>query len=1066
MSVHPSRRPSSRRVLALLSSLLFLACVQPPRDLAGEGLEPIDHDAGLAGDDAAPTGALADTAEIPVWQPYSPEEIDAKVAEFSWQDLKPLPEPPAKQDKGAIEDLTALTPLYYVEIYIKHPDELRELEEMGIHYDGVPLFEAEQPPLTTETVISFEGSQVDGGFFVFALMPAITFNQILQATLFGEQTYKVMNLRAVPAAARAADGISVSWAYLADNLLAFAPPQTHITDAGETAYPAAVGGDPVGGMALETTTLNLTCATGQTITDVKFASYGLPTGLAPNYAIGTCDAPSSERVVETACLGKTSCSIPATNAVFGDPCPWSIKRLSATVMCEGPADKRIGRRLRRFTRRIRDVVRTTVDGIRTGIGRLVTAVLPTSDITIDFHVKNRGTDYTGNLQRAWGSSTTFGGELKLTQTRVNVRQFGGISLYSKATNDNGTVSVRVRRNRNTSVCVEGDSAAARFERGFIMPYRHCFPNINPTVQQPPVYHMTTGAREIYTLAQFIDARKFARDALGYAPRKATVQTGKLAQVISSQDRAFVPCLAARGAPVSMVNAYVEAIRGIGLVAGDPALGFAVSTAIEFALSTDIVMPDKAMDSRTVPTHEYGHFFLCDLLAETRMQTYNKVWSQVISGTIPSQQASNEVIQLNEGFADWFASQAAGSADYFALVGGNSTTVQDYLWHIDGPAAGNGMESNVGSPSGPVVGDTLSQGVARFATLLHDVIDGNAGQQGTQLTTDTGVWSKTSPWKPVLTPWSDRADEVIQVRATDIAQTIRNFANSNGALGASLSSNALFTAMSGVLRSRGFTDAQICQLYSLHSMNGCPSGWGAAVTFGLTVTKTGTGTGTVTGTGINCGSDCGESFVSGTSVTLTASPAAGSTFAGWSGACTGTSTCTVSMSAARAVTANFNRPSFLLTVTKSGTGTVTATGINCGSDCSESFLNATNVTLTATPDVSTNFTGWSGACSGTGACTVSMTQARTVTANFAIKRFTLTVTRDTTYGNGPVTAPGINCPTDCSETYNYGTVVTLTAHPDGFTDTWSAPCTDRGFQNTCTVTMTQNRTMNVVFGRLL
>ncbi len=76
---------------------------------------------------------------------------------------------------------------------------------------------------------------------------------------------------------------------------------------------------------------------------------------------------------------------------------------------------------------------------------------------------------------------------------------------------------------------------------------------------------------------------------------------------------------------------------------------------------------------------------------------------------------------------------------------------------------------------------------------------------------------------------------------------------------------------------------------------------------LTVTKAGTGSGTVTSSpaGINCGGTCTASYVSGTSVTLTAATAAGSTFAGWSGACTGTATCTVSMTAARSVTATFN-----------------------------------------------------------------------------------------------------------------------------------------------------------------
>ncbi|MFZ5998105.1 MAG: fibronectin type III domain-containing protein, partial [Nitrospirota bacterium] len=56
-------------------------------------------------------------------------------------------------------------------------------------------------------------------------------------------------------------------------------------------------------------------------------------------------------------------------------------------------------------------------------------------------------------------------------------------------------------------------------------------------------------------------------------------------------------------------------------------------------------------------------------------------------------------------------------------------------------------------------------------------------------------------------------------------------------------------------------------------------------YSLTVNKSGTGTGTVTGTGINCGTDCTEPYNQGTVVTLSAAPATGSTFAGWSGNCT-------------------------------------------------------------------------------------------------------------------------------------------------------------------------------------
>ena len=75
---------------------------------------------------------------------------------------------------------------------------------------------------------------------------------------------------------------------------------------------------------------------------------------------------------------------------------------------------------------------------------------------------------------------------------------------------------------------------------------------------------------------------------------------------------------------------------------------------------------------------------------------------------------------------------------------------------------------------------------------------------------------------------------------------------------------------------------------------------------VTVTKSGNGTVTSNPAGISCGTTCSASFTSGTSVTLTAAPGSGNSFSGWSGACSGTdSTCIVTMSAAKTVTASFS-----------------------------------------------------------------------------------------------------------------------------------------------------------------
>ena len=75
--------------------------------------------------------------------------------------------------------------------------------------------------------------------------------------------------------------------------------------------------------------------------------------------------------------------------------------------------------------------------------------------------------------------------------------------------------------------------------------------------------------------------------------------------------------------------------------------------------------------------------------------------------------------------------------------------------------------------------------------------------------------------------------------------------------------------------------------------------------------------------------------------------------------------------------------YSLTVLKSGSGSgiVTGNGINCGLDCSENFGSSTIVELTATANIDSKFIGWSGECSGTGTCNVSVNGVKSVTAVF-------------------------------------------------------------------------------------
>ena len=206
----------------------------------------------------------------------------------------------------------------------------------------------------------------------------------------------------------------------------------------------------------------------------------------------------------------------------------------------------------------------------------------------------------------------------------------------------------------------------------------------------------------------------------------------------------------------------------------------------------------------------------------------------------------------------------------------------------------------------------------------------------------------------------------------------------------------------------------------------------------------------------CGGGCAR-YVEGTLVTVTASPNEGASLIEWTGACTGTMPCQVTMDSDQTVTARFRPATRVLSVTTvgAGSGTVISTpnGISCQPTCSARFDDGTPVTLTPVADAGSQFVAWTGACSGNGNCSPVMTENRTVTARFEPSQPELTVQIGGT-GAGLVTSDptGINCGNSCTSIFAQGAMVTLTATAGvGSTFSgWSGGCS--GNQQTCTVTM--------------
>ena len=140
---------------------------------------------------------------------------------------------------------------------------------------------------------------------------------------------------------------------------------------------------------------------------------------------------------------------------------------------------------------------------------------------------------------------------------------------------------------------------------------------------------------------------------------------------------------------------------------------------------------------------------------------------------------------------------------------------------------------------------------------------------------------------------------------------------------------------------------------------------------LAVTISGTGTGSVTGTGIDCPSDCTETLEPSSSITLTETPGANSTFGGWSHDCTGNSpNTTFPIGPNPRCDARFDQVAATATLSiaidsvPGSPGKVSGTGIDCGNggtDCTEDYPLNTTVTLNVTHPGTSSFAGWGDDC---------------------------------------------------------------------------------------------------------
>jgi uncharacterized repeat protein (TIGR02543 family) len=388
---------------------------------------------------------------------------------------------------------------------------------------------------------------------------------------------------------------------------------------------------------------------------------------------------------------------------------------------------------------------------------------------------------------------------------------------------------------------------------------------------------------------------------------------------------------------------------------------------------------------------------------------------------------------------------------------------DAAGNLYGTAAYGGTHYYCYTGCGTVFELTPAAGGGWTAQVLHTFGNGADGQNPTaSLIFDAAgnLYSTTTGGGTYL---DGTAFELTPTAGGGWTETVLHNFNNNGADGVWPEASLIFDA-AGNLYGTTYGGGVYT---SCNNYVGCGTVFELQVpaTYSLTVSTTGNGTVTSTDGFIICPGTCSHSYPPNTQVTLNATPSGGWTFSGWSGACSGTGSCVVTMTQSLSVGATFTQPGYnTLTVSTSGNGTVTSTDgfISCPGTCSHSYPTNTQVTLNATPAQGWTFAGWSGACTGTGPCVVTMTQDLSVSATFTQLDYTLTVS---TSGNGTVISTDgyISCPGTCSHSYLSNTQVTLnaTAGQGWVFGGWNGACLGT---SSCTVTMTQPLSVDAIFSQ--
>jgi YVTN family beta-propeller protein len=265
-------------------------------------------------------------------------------------------------------------------------------------------------------------------------------------------------------------------------------------------------------------------------------------------------------------------------------------------------------------------------------------------------------------------------------------------------------------------------------------------------------------------------------------------------------------------------------------------------------------------------------------------------------------------QLDSWAGAWIAAMSTSTANQYSAAVTVPLAPGFHMGYAFGADGEEGTSVNAGPQSSPLIGNTASYGFV-VAPPIADPSPANVNF-GAQITHTASAAQTVKLGNPSANPLAF----TYTFSGTNASDFSEGPGDTCSTAGGQLAANASCTVLVVFTPStNGAETAALTFTDNSDGISGSPqsvglSGSGSAVpTFTLSVGQAGSGLGSVSSTpaGISCQPNCSAAFNQGTAVTLTAAPTAGSTFAGWSGACTGNGSCVVTMNSSQTVTATFN-----------------------------------------------------------------------------------------------------------------------------------------------------------------